>query len=301
MENQPKDLKTQFEDAVVAMLSFQKQIREELAVLEESKKAWTELQSKLKENAAKGKTKIKINVGGQVFATSKSTLLSIEGTYFHAMLSSGHWQPDEDGEYFIDRSPKCFRTILDYLLTGKLDTSPLTSSEKKQLTEDMDYYQIKPPKISMMWSTGDNAAINGLIVTKTGSQGWNCGIIGNVCDPSSFKLKILNRVSGCVMVGLSPTSNFKKNAQNYTTSGWYMYIHNGGLYSQNGDSSRAHRSAVDNNSIIEVLYDKNNKTISFGVNNDTPSVAFTNVPNNIYPALDMYEQNASIELISIDQ
>jgi len=298
MENQPKDLKTQFEDAVVAMLSFQKQIREELAVLEESKKAWTELQSKLKENAAKANTKIKISVGGQVFATSKSTLLSIEGTYFHAMLSSGHWQPDEDGEYFIDRSPKCFRNILDYLLTGKLDTSPLTSSEKKQLTEDLDYYQIKLPK--MMWSSGDNTTINGSIVTKSGVSGWNCGVIGNVCDPASYKLKILNRPDGAIMVGLSPTSNFKKNASNYSTSGWYMHL-NGSLYSQNGDSGRGYQSAVNNNSIIEVLYDKNNKTISFRVNDAAPSVAFTNVPNNVYPALDIHTQNASVELISIDQ
>lgn len=50
--------------------------------------------------------KIKLNVGGKIFTTSKTTLLSVPGSYFHALLSSGKWLPDEDNEYFIDRSPK---------------------------------------------------------------------------------------------------------------------------------------------------------------------------------------------------
>ena len=40
---------------------------------------------------------IKLNVGGKQFETFKSTLTSIEGTYFHALLSSGRWMPGNDG------------------------------------------------------------------------------------------------------------------------------------------------------------------------------------------------------------
>ena len=49
-------------------------------------------------NAQKAKQKIRLEVGGQIFVTSKSTLLSVEGTYFYALLSSGKWEPDEDGK-----------------------------------------------------------------------------------------------------------------------------------------------------------------------------------------------------------
>jgi len=61
------------------------------------------------------------------------------------MLSSGHWQPDEDGAYFVDRNPKFFDMILDYMRTGKIDISDLNKKELTQLQDDLDYYQIKLP------------------------------------------------------------------------------------------------------------------------------------------------------------
>jgi hypothetical protein len=42
---------------------------------------------------------IKLNVGGKRIETLKSTLLSIEGTYFVGLLECG----SPDNEYFIDR------------------------------------------------------------------------------------------------------------------------------------------------------------------------------------------------------
>lgn len=36
-------------------------------------------------------------LGGVRFATSKTTLLAAEGSFFHAMLAGGKWKPDADG------------------------------------------------------------------------------------------------------------------------------------------------------------------------------------------------------------
>jgi len=72
--------------------------------------------------------------------------MSFEGSYFHTMLSSGHWKPDEDGFYFIDRNPKHFPVILDYMRTGKIDLDDYSPKELEKLYEDLDYYQIKHPK-----------------------------------------------------------------------------------------------------------------------------------------------------------
>lgn len=46
---------------------------------------------------------IQLDVGGQLFRTTKSTLCSVDG-YFSAMLQGGHWGEDkQDAPIFIDR------------------------------------------------------------------------------------------------------------------------------------------------------------------------------------------------------
>jgi len=126
-------------------MEISKQMEERLGVIEEKEKRWLEIEEKMKNCAAQAKTKIKLDIGGKIFSTSKSTLLAFEGSYFHAMLSSGHWHPDEDGVYFIDRNPKYFNIILDYMRTGKIDVTDLNSKELDKLQDDLDYFQIKLP------------------------------------------------------------------------------------------------------------------------------------------------------------
>eukprot|EP01118_Nematostelium_gracile_P005841 TRINITY_DN1866_c1_g1_i1.p2 TRINITY_DN1866_c1_g1~~TRINITY_DN1866_c1_g1_i1.p2 ORF type:complete len:130 (-),score=21.90 TRINITY_DN1866_c1_g1_i1:522-911(-) len=79
-----------------------------------------------------------LNVGGKRFSTSKSTLTSIEDTYFHAMLSSDKWKPNEDGEYFIDRNPKHFQRIIDYMKDGRL-FNDLNRQEKEEIVKETRY------------------------------------------------------------------------------------------------------------------------------------------------------------------
>lgn len=84
---------------------------------------------------AQGPSRIVLDVGGERFTTSKSTLLRAEDSFFTAMLASGFWQPCEDGTYFIDRNPKYFGRILDYLRTGKLHITDLNF-------EQLEWYEI---------------------------------------------------------------------------------------------------------------------------------------------------------------
>lgn len=51
-------------------------------------------------------------------------------------------KPEEDGSYFIDRNPKLFAIILEYLRTGKLYVKHLDSEQLIALKEELDYYQI---------------------------------------------------------------------------------------------------------------------------------------------------------------
>jgi hypothetical protein len=55
---------------------------------------------------------IKLNVGGIKFQTLRSTLRSIDGTYFIGLLDC---ETPPSGEYFIDRDGTKFGAILNYL------------------------------------------------------------------------------------------------------------------------------------------------------------------------------------------
>ena len=54
--------------------------------------------------------KIKLDVGGQTFSTSLSTLKSFPDSMLGAMFSGRHpLEPGDDGTYFIDRDGTNFR------------------------------------------------------------------------------------------------------------------------------------------------------------------------------------------------
>jgi hypothetical protein len=64
---------------------------------------------------------IRLNVGGRIFCTTSATLLSIENTFFHALLAGSiPSAKDETGAIFIDRNPRTFALLLELLRTGVL-------------------------------------------------------------------------------------------------------------------------------------------------------------------------------------
>jgi hypothetical protein len=96
---------------------------------------------------------LRIDVGGSKFTTSKATLMAEKETYFHGLLSSSDKAADEDGEYFIDRNPRFFGIIVDYLrsVAAKVDFpeikfTELSESERLQILSDAEFYQIESLK-----------------------------------------------------------------------------------------------------------------------------------------------------------
>jgi len=302
-----KELHSNFQLHTNGLLSISKKIEERLKILEEKEKHIKLLERRMNESAEKAKTKIKLDVGGKIFSTSKTTLLQHQGTYFYALLASDHWQPDEDGCYFIDRNPKHFDRILDYLRTGEFNTKGLDEEAMKKLKTDLDYYQVTPPKPLIepqSWNPNVKGNFitltnNNKVATKTqGGNSWDAAVLGTQPN-QNFKVKVLNRgPNGDFMIGMAST--IQQNSSNYNARGWYLYGSNGTLYSQQGDSSRYYcGNGLNNGSVIEVLFDQTAKTISFAIDGVGKGVAFSNIPNgDIYPALDMYDQSSSLEILS---
>ncbi len=94
----PSQFPKMLEESKQSMMKLFSQIEDKIKVLEEKENRWNGINQTIEKHSSSAKQKIKLNVGGQVFATSKSTLLAFEGSFFSGMLASGKWEPDE-GNY----------------------------------------------------------------------------------------------------------------------------------------------------------------------------------------------------------
>ncbi|XP_043241119.1 BTB/POZ domain-containing protein KCTD3-like [Amphibalanus amphitrite] len=85
---------------------------------------------------------INLNVGGTRFSTSRQTLTWVQDTFFTAMLSGRiSSMRDETGAIFIDRDPKLFGVILNYLRTRDID---LSSVDLDALRHEAEFYGLQP-------------------------------------------------------------------------------------------------------------------------------------------------------------
>ncbi|ETV96970.1 hypothetical protein H310_09821 [Aphanomyces invadans] len=119
---------------------------------------WNELQDNIKQTAVHAPDLIMLNVGGTTFETSKDTLLRVEGSYFHALLESGAWQPDSAAHaYFLDMNPTLFRRVVNFLHTGTmLPLGGLSNVERNELQAMMEYLKLPKwdaPTQQVRWSS----------------------------------------------------------------------------------------------------------------------------------------------------
>jgi hypothetical protein len=87
---------------------------------------------------------IAINVGGTVFTTTRKTLLTVHNgdsskNFFHTLVDSSSY--DQNNAPFIDRSPKYFEYILNYLRDGAIP-DVLTPTELAYLRFEAKYYTL---------------------------------------------------------------------------------------------------------------------------------------------------------------
>ena len=99
-------------------------------------------------NQTAGNT-IKLNVGGQYFTTSKTTLLADKNSMLGTMFSRYHeLTKSSDGSYFIDADGTYFQTILNFLRGRITDVNELPKDEEVllKLRAEADFYQLSTLK-----------------------------------------------------------------------------------------------------------------------------------------------------------
>ena len=84
---------------------------------------------------------VKLNVGGKLFITTRSTLKNIDGHMLNAMIRHQNPAKMVNGAYFIDRNPKMFEWILDHF-RGSGVVPRAGSIEAQKLKEEAMYFNI---------------------------------------------------------------------------------------------------------------------------------------------------------------
>lgn len=98
----------------------------------------------LKSPPACSASMVKFNVGGKIYCSSKQTLLSIPDTFFTGLLSGRiETLKDDSNAIFIDRDPKLFSTILNFLRTRQLHVD-YRKLDVDLLRHEAEYYGVLP-------------------------------------------------------------------------------------------------------------------------------------------------------------
>jgi len=283
---------------------------------DEKERRFAELKKLMSENAEKAKDRIKLNIGGKRFETTKSTLLQEKfgETFFSAMFNTGVWNPDEEGCYFVDRNPKNFERLLDYFRTGDLIIAELSPLDIEKLQRDLDFYQIKhlipaPLDASIplrqKWDTklcSSKVSISedGLTATKVEGKGY-ASVLASI-PSTNFKVQYVSTGSrNWATIGFASKPEFNPNPSHHQLrlNGYYLHASNGSLYSvEDNTEAKEYTTQLKEGDIVEAIWNTEKNEISFSVNGKELPVAFINVKKDLFPALDLYCQGTSFKILN---
>ena len=135
------DLLTKFDDLVKRFThEFNEIIKGERAKLKAELDEYNAEKQKIKIIDVSDDDIISLNVGGQKFTTTRSTLCQVEGSLLFTMFI-GRWEDglkrDQDGAVFFDFNPEYFSYILKYLRTKKIATPEKPAELPKVPPDDL--------------------------------------------------------------------------------------------------------------------------------------------------------------------
>jgi len=167
-----------------------------------------------------------LNVGGERFSTSLSSLRSIKGSFFEKMFRKGaNTTIGADGTYFIDRDPSSFGHTLDYLRNGDLLIKSDDQSLRMKLLDDAEYYKLPTSLLDYLrWSSAEgidlwfsevaflnrelkkvNRELGGLLY-QASKDGYSDSTFHSLCDSKGPSVVIFQTKLGTIFGGYTYTS-----------------------------------------------------------------------------------------------
>jgi WD40 repeat protein len=171
-------MKRKFDKNLHASIDLrERDLEEREEALQKKVEEYNKLKTRISTIVLNNNEKIKLNIGGTIFETTLQTITSDKESFFTGMFSEefGH-KCDEKGEYFIDRNPLQFSTILDHLrgvdVTNRI--TRLSRDEFEQLEAEIDFYNIQSmfehfPRLYNINQETPNSNFNAIITSKDGA------------------------------------------------------------------------------------------------------------------------------------
>lgn len=134
-----------FQQRLAQLQQYEQRIHRKLSLLRKKHKKWRSIYETI-QHQQQSSERVELNVGGEVFMTTVSTLTSVKDTVF-SVIFSGQFDIERDtqGRIFFDRDGIVFRWILNFLRnrnTFELPrANPLLLS---QIYAEADFFQVKP-------------------------------------------------------------------------------------------------------------------------------------------------------------
>jgi hypothetical protein len=262
--------------------------------------------------------KIRLDVGGRVFATSKTTLLAQKNSFFDGMFGGRFTtQPDADGTYFIDRDPTMFGHILNFMRGQTLKLSKLNEEELQTLKEDAEFYQLPdlidslsllaPPKFHCQFlSPGVNVSLNAnrTRATKNWIGGWNGIVKGGELPKrgiSRWNILLATTFLSNIYIGVSPYTSLaqtvnEKDADDddddtelfvdsFQPQGFYFSAFDSTLTAGPPFWFQSHKvgeygtlEPISQGQVVGVEVSMDARTVEFFVDGKSLGVAYQNVP-----------------------
>jgi len=115
---------------------------EKLKDVEEKSNKFVSIDQTIEDLVSKKENYIKLDIGGKVYKTKLSTLLSVKNTLFYKLIKLAQEKGEEElsKEFFFDRSYMHFPFILDYLRTTKFSLKGLSKFDLDDIEKEVEYY-----------------------------------------------------------------------------------------------------------------------------------------------------------------
>jgi len=181
------------------------------------------------------KSKVKLDVGGTMLSSSRTTLTSMPGSMLDAMFSGRHTlEEDDDGRVFIDRDGAAFKLVLEYLRAPtSFSLDGLSKREVASCLVEFEYYGLpspmppKPPlslKMNVHQSgyTNRNLQEDKCTITHANNGGWGWAVGAEVlADDAVWKMRV-NQMANLMMGVIAKAAPSSPNAHaDPTFAGWY--------------------------------------------------------------------------------
>jgi hypothetical protein len=243
---------------------------------------------KTEKNVNDIKTKVKLNVGGEIFTFTKETLCRFPNTYFTGLLGTGKWKPGEDDDaYFIDRDPFAFDLVARYLRGSELNLLEAQFDAREAFRSHCDYFLLPLPHLLSFfdpsWIITDDFPfhfeIQGNILTRCGrDQVPAYALVKTVGKISSAKIRIISAAyHGALYFGVYKIdSNMRRIEEEWREA---SIPFNRFIEKEWRPTNPAESKPLTPGDVVEVRHDEVNRTIALILNGQC--IRFSS-----YPVLD---------------